>query len=250
MINVKTRQRIRSGLLIISLLLFPITIWYMSPYLIIMGATEGVISGSAILFVLLFLGSMFGGRVFCSYLCPMGGLAECLSPINSKTVIKKKSVWLKPVLWSIWIGSIITIFFTSGKEYKTDPLYQTFHGISIANPYGYIVYYGVIVLVLLASLLIGKRAFCHYFCWMSMFMILGIKMRRLLHMPGLRIVSEPQKCIGCLQCDKHCPMGLPVSKLFSEGEIKENECIQCGACVDHCPNAVLHYGMRAMREKV
>ena len=250
MINVKTRQRIRSGLLIISLLLFPITIWYMSPYLIIMGATEGVISGSAVLFVLLFLGSIFGGRVFCSYLCPMGGLAECLSPISSKTVIKKKSVWLKPVLWSIWMGSIITIFFTSGKEYKADPLYQTFHGISIANPYGYIVYYGVIVLVLLASLLIGKRAFCHYFCWMSMFMILGIKMRRLLHMPGLRIVSEPQKCIECLQCDKHCPMGLPVSKLFSEGEIKENECIQCGACVDHCPNAVLHYGMRAMREKV
>ena len=83
-----------------------------------------------------------------------------------------------------------------------------------------------------------------------MFMILGIKMRRLLHMPGLRIVSEPQKCIGCLHCDKHCPTGLSVSKLFSEGEIKENECIQCGACVDHCPNAVLHYGMRAMREKV
>ncbi len=32
------RQNIRKLLLIISMLLFPITIWYMSPYLIIQGA--------------------------------------------------------------------------------------------------------------------------------------------------------------------------------------------------------------------
>lgn len=243
------RQKFRIALLIISLLLFPITIWYMSPYLIIMGALEGVISGSAILFILLFFGSIFGGRIFCSYVCPMGGLAECLIPVNDKPLKKKKSRWIKPVLWSIWIVSIFMIFVSSGRAYKADPLYQTFHGISVANPYAYIIYYGVIVLVLLCSLLIGRRAFCHYFCWMSVFMILGVKMRRMLRLPGLRIVSHPKKCVSCLQCDRHCPMGLPVSELLIKGEIMEPECIQCGACVDNCPKAVLEYGMRPIGEK-
>ena len=42
------RQNLRKLLLMISMLLFPITIWYMSPYLIIQGAMEGIVSGSFI----------------------------------------------------------------------------------------------------------------------------------------------------------------------------------------------------------
>lgn len=40
------RQNIRKLILIISMLLFPVTIWYMSPYLIIQGAMEGIVTGS------------------------------------------------------------------------------------------------------------------------------------------------------------------------------------------------------------
>lgn len=55
------RQNIRKLLLIISLLLFPITIWYMSPYLIIQGAMEGIITGSFVVFTCMLLGSIFAG---------------------------------------------------------------------------------------------------------------------------------------------------------------------------------------------
>ena len=37
------RQNVRKLLLIISMLLFPVTIWYMSHYLIIQGAMEAYI---------------------------------------------------------------------------------------------------------------------------------------------------------------------------------------------------------------
>ena len=65
------RQKIRKLILIVSLLLFPITIWYMSPYLIIQGAMEGIVTGSFIVFVCMLSGSIFLGRVFCGWLCPM-----------------------------------------------------------------------------------------------------------------------------------------------------------------------------------
>ena len=61
------RKNIRKLLLIISLLLFPITIWYMSPYLIIQGAMEGIITGSFVVFTCMLLGSIFCGRLFCDF---------------------------------------------------------------------------------------------------------------------------------------------------------------------------------------
>lgn len=66
------RQNVRKLILIISMLLFPLTIWYMSPYLIIQGATEGIVTGSFIVFLLMLLGSIFFGRLFCGWICPMG----------------------------------------------------------------------------------------------------------------------------------------------------------------------------------
>lgn len=58
------RQNIRKLLLIISLLLFPITIWYMSPYLIIQGAMEGIITGSFIVFNVCYLVLSFSEDYF------------------------------------------------------------------------------------------------------------------------------------------------------------------------------------------
>ena len=61
------RQNVRRLLLIISMLLFPVTIWYMSPYLIIQGAMEGIVTGSFIVFALMLLGSVLFGRLFCGW---------------------------------------------------------------------------------------------------------------------------------------------------------------------------------------
>lgn len=82
--KIMNRQNIRKLILIISLLLFPITIWYMSPYLILQGVMEGIVSGSFIVFVCMLLGSVFLGRIFCGWLCPMGGMQECLFSVNEK----------------------------------------------------------------------------------------------------------------------------------------------------------------------
>ena len=53
------RQRVRKTILVISFLLFPITIWYFSPYLIIQAASEHILNGSFIVFVTMLILSMF-----------------------------------------------------------------------------------------------------------------------------------------------------------------------------------------------
>jgi ferredoxin-type protein NapH len=68
------RQKIRRTILLISFLFFPITLYYFSPALIIMGAAAGIIVGSFVLFGVLFVSSLLVGRGFCGWVCPGAGL--------------------------------------------------------------------------------------------------------------------------------------------------------------------------------
>ena len=238
------RQTIRMILLLISFLLFPITIWYFSPYLIIRAVSEHIINGSFIVFLLMLVLSMLLGRVWCGYLCPAGGLQECAVRINDKPPVQGKRDRIKYVIWIIWITAVIITFILGKNDITINPFYMTDHGISIADIYNYVIYYGVILLLVVPPLIHGKRATCHYFCWMAPFMVIGSSLGRLLHIPQLHIEADRKKCISCGLCSKACPMGLDVKRMVSEGTgSKCTECIQCGACVDECPKKVLKYKM-------
>lgn len=236
-----SRQRTRKLLLLVSLLLFPVTIYYFSPAVIIMAGMEGIINGSFIVFVAMLIGSIFFGRLFCAYLCPAGGLQECAALAKDS---KPKQGWrnrIKYVIWAIWVAAVIFCYINRGEIVSIDFLYQTEYGISISNVYGYIIYYGIVLLILVPAFSGGKRAFCHYFCWMAPFMVIGTKLRKLLHLPGVHIAANIGNCASCNKCDKACPMSVDVSNAVKSGGIKSAECIQCGACVDSCPQKVLAY---------
>ena len=235
------RQNIRKLIIILSMLFFPITIYYLSPYVIIMGAMEGIINGSFIVFMAMLLGGIFFGRIFCAYLCPAGGIMECATLVNNNN---PKQGWrnsIKYVTWFLWIIGVIASFLLHKKEISVDFFYLTDHGISIANIYGYIIYYGIILLFFIPAIISGKRALCYYLCWMAPFMILGNKLGRLLHIRQLKLISEKDACTQCHACDRKCPMGLKVSEKVQTGKMYDTECILCGECIDACPKKVINY---------
>ena len=264
------RQRIRKTILIISFLLFPITAWYFSPYIIIQAASEHIMNGSFIVFVSMFVLSMFLGRVWCGYLCPAGGLQECLQLCNPNPAKQGRRDKIKYVIWSVWIIAIIVTFILGKNEVTINPFYMMDHGISVSSIYNYVIYYGVLAILVLPSLIHGRRSTCHYLCWMAPFMVIGSKIGRILHFPQLHIEADREACISCGLCNKACPMGLDVKSLVAKKKFpckvsdknvekvseetgrnpetapichtgKCLECIQCGACVDACPKKVLKY---------
>lgn len=239
--KITRRQSVRRALILISLLLFPVVLNYLSPYVIIDGAMNGVVNGSLILFTLLFLSSLFLGRAWCGWLCPAAGLAEACTAVNDKPARGGRLNWIKWVIWFIWIGLIVSIVIGRGGYTRVDPFYLTDYGISVTSWQNYIIYYGVVGLVVVLSFTAGRRAFCHYVCWMAPFMILGRKLRNLLHTPGLHLQAQTSACTRCGSCTRTCPMSLPVSDMVQLGKMENSECILCGSCVDGCPAKVIAF---------
>ena len=158
------RQRIRKTILLISFLMFPIILYYFSPYLIVMGASKGIVTGSFIIFGLMFLTALFLGRGFCGFICPAGGLQECCSIAVDRKVKGGRLNWIKYLIWVPWISLISLMFIFAGGIRKIDFLYETYHGISVISVQAYVIYYGVIGIIAVLNLAIGRRAFCHYVC--------------------------------------------------------------------------------------
>jgi polyferredoxin len=241
----KKRQKIRKTGILVSFLLFPITIYYLSPVLIIMGAKQGVIAGSFIIFSLLFIVGLVLGRAFCGWVCPGAGIQEICSSIRDKAV--RKGNWIKYLIWVPWMSIIVIFAIRAGGLSKVDPFFQISKGISITQPTDHMVFYFFLLLIILPAYVVGKRSFCHHICWMAPFMVIARKIRNLFNWPSLRLEVEGEKCVQCKICEKKCPMSLGVEEMVQQGSMENTECILCGSCVDNCPEGVIEYRFRGLR---
>lgn len=242
--NRSRRQRIRKGLILVSFLLFPITIYYFSPVLVLESAAVGVVNGSLIVFALLFLSSLVLGRGWCGWVCPGGGLGEACSLAWNAPAPGGKWNLIKYFLWVPWVGAIVFLAFRAGGYGSWEPFWATYYGISVHDPQSYIVYFFFVALIAFLAWYPGRRGFCHYVCWMAPFMVLGESLRRKVGWPGLHLEVDPDRCTGCNTCASNCPMSLDVPALVSSGSMADSECILCGTCVDNCGQGTIRFAWK------
>jgi len=236
----KQRQKIRKGIIVTAFFLFPAVCNYFSPMHAIEASETGIVNGSLIIFLAMFVGSLFLGRGYCGWACPGGGCQESIFPARSKEVTRGN--FMKWLIWVPWIGMVIVSAIKAGGYNKIDFFFQTTHGLSIGDFKNLLTYYVILIpLIVLPAFVLGKRSFCHHICWMAPFMILGRKIRNRLHWAALQLKSDPGRCRHCGICSTNCPMSLPVEKMVEQETMENSECILCGACVDACRHAAITY---------
>ncbi|HBB17456.1 MAG: 4Fe-4S ferredoxin [Syntrophus sp. RIFOXYC2_FULL_54_9] len=233
------RQNVRKLTGFIALLLFPATIFYMSPYLSVIGSASGVITGSLIFFFILFLSALFLRRAYCGWACISTGVHDAgLFFIKKKVGMKSRII--KYFIWTPWFLAIVILLSINGIK-KIDPLAATTYGLSVTDLHGYVILYFILGLIITLALTVGKRSFCHHVCWMAPFIIIGDKVGRLLNVPSLHLETNKEKCKSCGLCSVKCPMSLPVMEMVASGEMKNTDCILCGECADNCRRKVICY---------
>ncbi len=221
--------------------LFPIIYYYFSPYLIIMGASEGIVAGSFITFSAMLVGSLFLGRFFCGWICPAGATQELCFKVNNRDFKVGKRDWIKYFIWVPWIAVIAVMFVQAGGFRTFDPFYQTYYGVSIQDVPSVTLFLVITGLIAGIAIVAGKRASCHTVCWMAPFMIIGRKIRNAINLPALQLVADQNECTNCKTCTCNCPMSLDVNSMVQNESMENLECILCGSCVDSCPKNAIKY---------
>jgi polyferredoxin len=238
-----SRQNIRKWILIISFLLIPVTIFYISPIVLMMGAAEGIATGSMILLILLFALSFVVARLWCGWLCPMGAWQEICSPLMKHTVQEGWRKYVKYGIAALWLGVLALTIVTAGGIRSVDPFYGTVNGISISSPEVLMMVTVIFVIIFATAFLTGRRGFCNVLCPMAVVMIAGRKIRNLIGWPALQLSADASRCIDCKKCSKECPMGLDVNGMVRNGEMENADCILCASCADTCPQGAITYGV-------
>ncbi len=232
------RQKTRKILLLAAMLLFPVVLNYLSPYLVILGGFGGVLTGSGMVFAGMFVSSLVFGRAYCGWVCAPGGLQDACTSIVSKPTGRRQNI-VKYIVWVPWLAAIVLGFVSAGGVKQVNMLFLTDGGISVTSIYNYVIYFTVVILIVVLSLTLGKRSFCHSLCWMAPFMVLGSLLTEKLRTPRLRLRSDASQCTSCGACTKSCPMSLPVADMVQNQAIFHTECILCGSCAEVCPRKTI-----------
>ena len=235
------RQTIRKILLVVSFILFQSLLifhLFFSPVLVIVAASQGVVNGSLVIFILLFLASLFLGRAFCGWVCPGSGLNELCAAATKRRAPGGRFQKAKYLISGVWLSAIILLALWAGGFHSIDIFYGT--GSSTITQ-EFIMFFGVIALIVPAAFLIGTRANCQYICWLAPIMIAGTCIRNRVGWLALHLEANAELCEQCGSCSAVCPMNLDVLEGVLRGDLYNKECILCGSCIDACPQGVIRY---------
>lgn len=238
------RQQIRKILLILAFISLPVTLVYISPIIILLGAAEGIMTGSMVLFIITFLASLLLGRFWCGWLCPMGGWQDICGEIQKWPVSGGKYHFIKYGFWAVWFVILISLIAGAGGIREVNIFYNTDSGFSVTEPAAFGVYFILLGMMFLMVIIAGKRGMCHYLCPISVHFIIARTIRNFFHWPALHLSAEKDLCISCRRCSKGCPMGLDVQSMVHDGRMETSECILCGSCADTCPRGAISFGFR------
>jgi ferredoxin-type protein NapH len=236
-------QKTRRPIVIFTAVLFHLLLIFhllFSPVIIVMSSRKGIVNASFVVFILLFLLSLFFGRAYCSWFCPGCGVQEILNTFIKRKSKNTKALYIKYFIFTVWIIAIIAGYITNGFQ-KIDLTY----GMSdITTARKIILTAGGILIIAPLTAIFGQFASCKYVCWQVPFMIIGSKIRNLIRLPGLRLKAVPENCKSCDICNTKCPMNLDVTSNVKNGKMNHTECILCGTCIDNCRHEAIKFSFK------
>ena len=197
----------------------------------------GFVGGPIVHFGMKVLGTLFTGRVWCSWGCWTAAVLDLL-PYNKNTAWSAKPWkhlrYLHFALSAVVV--IVTWFVLHHAMMSTNADPQLNWKESASSAYwivaGNVLYYSAGVI--LALILKDNRAFCKYLCPVA------VLLKGASAVSIVRVAPKSASCGGCRECEKSCPASIAVhSYVKANRRVASTECLMCLNCVAVCPEGNL-----------
>jgi len=206
------------------------------------------------LFVI-FLLTLIGPKLFCSYVCPIGAVQELVTMLGDKLKIKRYKFSFR-LAYGIRMGLLILFLCISATAiiYVITPngrmipksIYDylnAFHGFEFEIQEGLIeniFHYLPFILTLILAIKI-YRPFCHFVC------PVGIYAHCLEQMSLFRVTLKKNSCTDCNICIEKSPC-TAMTDILKDSNLRP-DCYACNVCVESCPEKALIIGTRTTLQK-
>lgn len=237
-----------SGTLSSSLILetVPLT----DPYLLLQSLFAGhspeskAIIGAGI--VLLFY-ILVGGRVYCSWVCPINMVTDAAQWLRDQFKISGSSTLSRKIRYWLLAATLILAAGTGSMAWElVNPVTMIHRGLI----FGMGLAWFIVALVFLLDLLVSRRGWCSHLCPVGAFYsLLGTHSM-------IRVRADArEQCDDCMDCFMVCPEQQVIRPALKGHEnihsgktvgpvITSPNCTNCGRCIDVCAKDVFHFGLR------
>jgi ferredoxin-type protein NapH len=206
------------------------------------GLEMAAISGALIVLVFYLL---VGGRVYCSWVCPMNLVTDAAHWLRERMGIRGSSRISRHARYWLLAMTLVLAAGTGVLAWESlNPVSILHRGLIFGMGIGWSLVAGVFML----DLFVGRRAWCGHLCPVGAFYsLLGT-------VAPLRVRADQRaRCDDCMDCYAVCPEPQVIRPaLKGEGAgigpvILSGNCTNCGRCIDVCAQEVFSFGMRLPR---
>ena len=215
--------------------------------------TSWTVYKGLILSLVIITGSLFLGRFFCSWICPMGIVNQIAGAVFNKlrvvdaiqlnayrTFYRLKYYLLAAFVALAALGSLQTglldpiSFITRSFTFSVFPALNHIRGgVYLKQP----LFHGGTLLGLIFLGVIFANRFLPRF-WCRALCPLGALLGILSFRPLLRIWRDVDRCTDCKKCVGNCHGGCD-----PHAALRVTECHLCMNCIEDCPEDAIHYGL-------
>ncbi|MDD2905601.1 MAG: quinol dehydrogenase ferredoxin subunit NapH [Sulfurimonas sp.] len=184
-----------------------------------------------------------GGRVFCSWVCPINMITDAANYLRRKLQIDKlpnrQSVSRKMRYWILALSLILSFFMGVTAFEFVSPISMMHRGIIFGLGFGW----AAMLIIFLFDLFVLKNGWCGHVCPLGGFYsLLG-------SFSLIRVKHTQENCTLCMKCKLVCPEHQVLHMIGKESlPVLSGECTNCARCIEVCDDDALGFSLRKLAQ--